>query len=64
MKTRRASRDVAVLLNLGSRWGPVVSATPRPFYPQERDPVPVVQEAGLAPGLVVMVPESLASSGI
>ena len=30
----------------------MVNATPRPLYPQERDPVPIVQEAGWAPGLV------------
>ena len=29
-------------LNLGARWGWVVDATPRPLYPQERDPVPIV----------------------
>ena len=29
--------------------GWVVNATPRPFYPRERDPVPIVQEAGWAP---------------
>jgi hypothetical protein len=28
----------------------VFSATPRPLYPQERDTVPIVQEAGLALG--------------
>ena len=30
----------------------MVSPTPRPLYPQERDPVPIVQEAGWAPVLV------------
>ena len=30
----------------------VASAMPRPLYPQERDPLPIVQEAGRAPGLV------------
>ena len=29
-------------LNLGTRWEWVVNATPWPFYPQERDPVPIV----------------------
>jgi hypothetical protein len=28
--------------NLGTRWGWVVNATPRPLYPRERDPVPIV----------------------
>jgi hypothetical protein len=32
--------------NLGARWRWVVKATPRPLYPQERDPVPIVQETG------------------
>ena len=30
----------------------VVSATPRPLYPQEGDPVPIALEAGWAPGPV------------
>ena len=30
----------------------LVSTTPRPLYPQERDTVPVVHEAGWAPGPV------------
>jgi hypothetical protein len=30
----------------------VVSSTPRPHFTSGRDPVPVVQEAGWAPGLV------------
>jgi hypothetical protein len=29
--------------------GWVVSSTPRPLYPRERDPVPIVYEAGGAP---------------
>jgi hypothetical protein len=36
-------------LNLGTRWGWVVNATPQPLYPRERDPVPIVQEGGWAP---------------
>ena len=28
----------------------MVNATPQPPYPRERDPVPIVQEAGWAPG--------------
>jgi hypothetical protein len=34
-KTQRGSRGIAVLFNLVARWGWVVSATPRPLYPQE-----------------------------
>ena len=30
----------------------MVEATPCPLYPRERDPVPIAQEAGWAPGLV------------
>ena len=33
------------------RWGWVVSATPRPLYPRET-PLPIIQEAGWAPGPV------------
>ena len=33
-------------LDHGVRWGWVASVTPRPLYPQERDPVPILQEAG------------------
>jgi hypothetical protein len=30
----------------------MVNVTPRPLYPRERDPVPIVQEAEWAPGPV------------
>jgi len=30
----------------------VVSSTPRPYFTPEKDPVPIVQEAGWAPGPV------------
>ena len=32
--------------------GWVVNATPRPLYPRERYPVPIVEKAGWAPGPV------------
>jgi len=35
-KDHRGSRRIAVLLNLGARWGWVVNATHRPLYSQER----------------------------
>jgi catalase len=36
MKAQRGSRGIALLFfNLGARWGWVVNATPRPFYPEE-----------------------------
>jgi hypothetical protein len=42
----------------------VASPTPRPLYPRERDPVPIVQEAGWAPGSVWTAAENLAPTGI
>lgn len=40
------------------------NATPRPFYPRERGPVPIVVEAGWAPGPIWTVAEYLASTDI
>jgi len=37
----------------------VIIATPLPLYPRERDPVPIVQEAGWAPEPVCTDAESL-----
>ena len=42
----------------------MVSATPRLLYPQERYPVPIVQEAGWAPGLLWTGEENLISTRI
>jgi hypothetical protein len=39
--------------------GWVVNATPRPLYPRERDQVPIVQEAGWAPGPIWTGAENL-----
>jgi hypothetical protein len=44
--------------------GWVVNARPRPLYPRERDPVPIVQEACWAPGLAWTGAENLAYTGI
>ena len=44
--------------------GGVVKNTPRPLHPQERYPVPNVQEAGGAPGPVWKGAEDLAPNGI
>jgi hypothetical protein len=44
--------------------GWMVNATPRPLYPRERDPVPIVQEAGWAPGRVWTDAVNLAPTGI
>jgi hypothetical protein len=52
MKAQRKNSGIALLfLNLvpTRRW--VVNAMPRPLYPWEGDPVPIVQEAGWAPWL-------------
>jgi len=50
--------------NLGTRWEWVVNATPRPLYPRERDLVPIVQEAGWAPGPVWTGAENRSPNGI
>jgi len=42
----------------------MANATPRPLYPRERDPLPIVQEAGWAPGPVWTVTENHASTRI
>ena len=40
-----------------------VSATPRPLYPGDLNPVHIVQEAGLASGPVLMGAENLPVTG-
>ena len=51
MNTQRGSRSTALLiLNLGTRWGWVVNATPQPLYLQEKASVPSVQDAAQVPG--------------
>ena len=42
----------------------MVNATPRLIYPRETDPVPIVQQAGWAPGTVWTGAENLAATGI
>ena len=44
--------------------GWVVNTTPRPLYHQERDSVPIVQEARWAPGSVWSGVENFAVTGI
>jgi hypothetical protein len=64
MEAQKGSRGVVYsFFNLGARWGWVVNATPRPLYARERDPVPIVQEAGWAPGPVLMGVKTLLNSG-
>jgi hypothetical protein len=53
--------EIYSFFNLGARWEWVVNATPRPLYPHpERGPLPIVQEAGWAPGPVCTREENLA----
>ena len=40
------------------------NATPRPLYPRERDPLPILQEAGQVPGPVWTGAENLAPTGV
>jgi hypothetical protein len=42
----------------------MVNSKPRPLYARERDPVPIVKEAGWAPGPVWTAAENLARIGI
>jgi len=50
---QRLGRDIALLFHdRGTRRGWVVSSTPHPHFTPGKDPVPILQEAGWAPGLV------------
>ena len=50
---QRVIRGIALLLHdRGTRRGWVVSSTPRPHFTPGKDPVPILQEAGWAPGPV------------
>ena len=50
---QRVGRGIALLFHdRGTRRGSVVSSTPRPHFSPGKDPVPIVQEAGWAPGPV------------
>jgi hypothetical protein len=52
------------VLDLGTRRGWGISVTPRPLSTPGKDPVPIVQEAGWAPGPVWTGAENLAPTGI
>jgi hypothetical protein len=59
------SRVIALLLHdHGTRRGWGVRVTPRPFFTPGKDPVPIVQEAGWAPGPVWTDAENLAPTGM
>jgi hypothetical protein len=61
----RGSRGIALpFLDHGTRKGWRVSVTPRPLFNPGKDPVPIVQEAGWAPGPVWTGAEKFASTGI
>ena len=61
----RGSRGIALLfLDHCTRSWWVVSSTPRPLFTPGKDPVPIVQEAGWAPGPVWTGAENLAPTGI
>jgi len=61
----RGSRGIALLFHdHGTRRGWGVSITPRPLFTAGKDPVPIVQEAGWAPGPVWTGAENLAPTGI
>jgi hypothetical protein len=61
----RGSRGMAVsLLDHGTRRGWGVSITPRPLFTTGKEPVPILQEAGWAPGPVWTGAENLAPTGI
>jgi len=62
---RRGSRGIALLFHdHGTRRGWGVSVMPQPLFPPGKDPVPIVQETGWAPGLVWTGAENLAPTGI
>jgi len=57
----RGNRGIALpFLDHGTRRGWGVSVTPRPLFAHGKDPVPIVQEAGWAPGPVWTGAENLA----
>ena len=61
----RGSRGIALLFHdHGTRraWG--FSVTPRPLFTPRKEPVPIVQEVGWAPGPVWIGAENLAFTGI
>ena len=50
---QKVGRGIALLFHdRGTRRGWVVSSTPRPHFTPGKDPVPILQEAGSAPGPV------------
>jgi len=61
----RGCRGIALLfLDHGTKRGWGISVTPKPLFAPGKDPVPVVQEAGWAPGPVWTGAENLVPVGI
>ena len=61
----KGSRGIALLfLDHGTRRGWGVSVTPRPLFTPGKDPVPIIQEAGWAPGSAWTGAENLAPTEI
>jgi len=61
----RGSRGTALLfLDYGTRRGWGVSVTPRPHFTPGKDPVPIIQEAGWAPGPIWTGAENLAPTAV
>jgi hypothetical protein len=64
-KAHWGSRGIALtFFDQGTRRGWGVSVTPRPLFTPGKDPVPILQEAGWAPGLIWTGAENLAPTGI
>ena len=60
---QRVGSGIALLFHdRGTRRGWVVSSTSRPHFTPGKDPVPIVHEAGWAPGMV-WTPENLVHTG-
>jgi hypothetical protein len=61
MKAQSGSRSISLFFLQPQRYmGEGVNAAPRPLYPREAAPFPIVQEAGWAPGTVWTGVENLA----
>ena len=49
---QRVGRGILLFYDTGTRRGKVVSSTPRPHFTPRKEAVPILQEAGWAPGPV------------
>jgi len=62
---QRVGRGIALLFHdTGTRRVWLVSSTPRPHFTPGKDPVPILQEVGWAPGLVWTGAKNLVPTGI